>query len=183
MNVCRIVEAYSYWTFSDIFDENYMPSRPFQGGFGLLSIEGVPKPAYRAFELLHRLGTDELPVAGTHDTARAWSVRRDNTVTVLLTNHALPRHSVTTELVHVSLGSAPAPRMAYIERVDDDHANAKRAWCEMGEPEYPSRIHMHEMEIASLMTRDPIALSYNDRTIAFDVGLPPHGVAAVTIEF
>jgi hypothetical protein len=33
------------------------------------------------------------------------------------------------------------------------------------------------------MTRDPIALSYNDRTIAFDVGLPPHGVAAVTIEF
>src|SRR6185437_166453 len=149
MSVCRIVDAYSFWTFSDVVDENYMPSRPFQGGFGLLSIEGVPKPAYRAFELLHHLGTDELPVHGTHDTASAWAVRRDTTVTVLLTIHALPRHPISTVLAQLSLTSAPAPRMAYIERVDDDHANAKRAWREMGEPEYPSRLHIQQMEIAS----------------------------------
>jgi xylan 1,4-beta-xylosidase len=138
MSVCRLVNAYSYWTFSDIFDENYMPSKPFQGGFGLLSIEGVPKPAYRAFEILHRLGSDELPVEWKHDTAIAWAVRRDNTITVLLTNHALPRHAINTELVHVSLTNSSAPRIAYVERIDEDHANANRAWQQMGAPEYPS---------------------------------------------
>lgn len=183
MSVCRLVEAYSYWTFSDIFDENYMPSRPFQGGFGLLSIEGVPKPVYRAFELLHRLGTEELPVTGTHETVHAWAVRRDNSVTVLLTNHALPRHPVSTELVHVSLAGASTPRAAYVERVDDDHANAKRAWRDMGEPEYPSRLHIHQLEVASLMTKDPIALGYNDRTVTYSIDVPPHGVASVTVEF
>ena len=51
------VDGYSYWTFSDIFDENYFSSKPFHGGFGLLNIYGIPKPAYRAFELLHKLGS------------------------------------------------------------------------------------------------------------------------------
>ena len=94
MDVARLVNGYSYWTFSDIFTENYMPSLPFQGGFGLLTLEGVPKPAYRAFELLHRLGTDELIVDGVHETVRVWAIRRERSITMLVTNHALPRHPV-----------------------------------------------------------------------------------------
>ncbi|MEO7218419.1 MAG: beta-xylosidase [Gemmatimonadaceae bacterium] len=183
MSVCRLVSAYSYWTFSDIFDENYMPSKPFQGGFGLLSIEGVPKPAYRAFELLHQLGTDELPVEGTHETVSAWTVRRNNATTVLLTNHALPRHPINTEMVHIALSDAPKPMVAYVERIDDDHANAKRAWQEMGSLEYPTRLQIEQMEVASRIVRQPIALTYKDRTVGIDISLPPHAVAAVTVEF
>jgi xylan 1,4-beta-xylosidase len=183
MSVCRYVKAYSYWTFSDIFDENYMPSKPFQGGFGLLSIDGVPKPAYRAFEILHRLGTDELPVDGTHETVSAWAVRRDNSVTVLLTNHALPRHAINTEAVHIALSDAPQPLAAYVEVIDDEHANARRAWQQMGSPEYPSRLQIEAMEAASCVAKQPIPLTYKDRTVDIDVSLTPHAVAAVTIEF
>ena len=46
-----LVQGYSYWTFSDIFEENYFPSVPFHGGFGLLNIHGIAKPSYRAFEI------------------------------------------------------------------------------------------------------------------------------------
>ena len=59
-----LVQGYSYWTFSDIFEENYFLPIPFQGGFGLLNIHGIAKPAYRAFQLLHELGTEMLPVEG-----------------------------------------------------------------------------------------------------------------------
>ena len=38
-------------TFSDIFDELAFPSKPFHDGFGLLTLHGVPKPIYRAFQL------------------------------------------------------------------------------------------------------------------------------------
>src|SRR6185312_9905558 len=34
LEVEPFVECYSYWTFSDLFEENYFPSAPFQGGFG-----------------------------------------------------------------------------------------------------------------------------------------------------
>ncbi len=58
MEAQGLVQGYSYWTFSDIFSENYFPSVPFQGGFGLLNIHGIAKPIYRAFQLLHGLGSE-----------------------------------------------------------------------------------------------------------------------------
>ena len=70
------LEGYSYWIFSDIFEENYFSSKPFHGGFGLLNIYGIPKPAYRAYEILHKLGTDILKVEGEHATIDVWIIRR-----------------------------------------------------------------------------------------------------------
>src|SRR5262245_56516191 len=91
LEVSGLVEAYAFWTFTDIFEENYFPSVPFHGGFGLLNLHGVPKPAYRAFERLRRLGEEHWPAEGSHDTVDTWAVRRPGGLTVLLANHALPR--------------------------------------------------------------------------------------------
>jgi xylan 1,4-beta-xylosidase len=182
METDPFVDGYSFWTFTDIFEENYFPSIPFHGGFGLLNLHGVPKPVYRAFQLLHGLGRERLPVDGTHATVDTWVVRRDRSITVLLTNHAQPRHDIATELVEVRLTDAPAPRAACIERIDEDHANPRRRWQEMGEPEYPSRFEVEQLEDASRLVKEPFRLAYADRTIRFDVELPPHAVAAVTLE-
>lgn len=60
--------AFSYWTFSDIFEETGFNTVPFHDGYGLLSWQGIPKPAYRAFQLLHSLGKRtqalQVPVQG-----------------------------------------------------------------------------------------------------------------------
>jgi beta-xylosidase len=44
MKARGLVQGYSFWTFSDIFEENYFPSVPFHGGFGLLNLHGIAKP-------------------------------------------------------------------------------------------------------------------------------------------
>jgi len=72
LDVDATVDGYSWWTFSDIFEENYFPSTPYHGGFGLLNLYGVPKPVYRGFELVARLGTRHWPVATSHPTVAAW---------------------------------------------------------------------------------------------------------------
>jgi xylan 1,4-beta-xylosidase len=72
MEVRGLVQGYSFWTFSDIFSENYFPSVPFHGGFGLLNLHGIAKPTCRAFQLLHRSGTELLEFHGTHATVNAW---------------------------------------------------------------------------------------------------------------
>src|SRR5450755_112502 len=137
MEASGLVQRYSYWTFSDIFEENYFPSVPFHGGFGLLNIHGIAKPTYRAFELLHHLGTELLPVAGGHPTVDVWIIRNANSATVLLTNFALPRHPIATQVVRINLRNASAPVKATIQRIDQQHANAKHRWQELGEPHYP----------------------------------------------
>jgi xylan 1,4-beta-xylosidase len=54
------VSAMSYWTFTDIFEENGPAPRAFHGGFGLINFEGIRKPAFWAYQYLARLGETEL---------------------------------------------------------------------------------------------------------------------------
>jgi len=92
MEANGLVKGYSFWTFSDIFEENYFPSKPFHGGFGLLNLHGFTKPIYTVLKMLHSLGNESLLVDGLHETVDAWAIRGVNKTKVLLTNHALPRH-------------------------------------------------------------------------------------------
>jgi xylan 1,4-beta-xylosidase len=178
-----LVEGYSFWTFTDIFEENYMPATAFQGGFGLLTLQGVAKPAYRAFELLHRLGTELLPLTGMHETVDAWVVRGQGTVAVVLTNHALPRHSIGTQSIHFSLTSPLRPLKVYIERIDDAHANAKQRWMEQGRPSHPLPQQVEELNEASRLVREPLPWAFEVGAIHFQLSIPPHGIAVTTIEF
>jgi xylan 1,4-beta-xylosidase len=183
LEVNGLADCYSFWTFSDLFEENYFPSLPFHGGFGLLTLHGVPKPTYRAFELLHRLGDQLLPVEGTHETVDAWVVRKGAGATVMLTNHALPRRPIEAQRVRFELADAPEPRAAYLERIDDDHANARAAWVRMGRPEYLSATQVDRLEEASRLVQEPQPYRYQEGQVRFEVDLPPHAVAAITMEW
>ncbi|MGI9088843.1 MAG: GH39 family glycosyl hydrolase [Chthoniobacterales bacterium] len=183
MGVQGLVQGYSYWTFSDIFEENYFPSVPFHGGFGLLNIYGIAKPIYRAFELLHRLGDEVLPIHGKHKTVSAWVTRQAAEVTVLLTNHAMPEHAIKTELVSLQLKDSNRPLTAYLERVDKHHANPLALWRAMKNPEYLSPREVEQLQAASCLTQQPHPLQYEKRSVQLEVSLPPHSIAALTIEF
>ncbi|HEX8845289.1 MAG TPA: glycosyl hydrolase [Pyrinomonadaceae bacterium] len=183
MEANSLVEGYSFWTFSDIFEENYFPSVPFHGGFGLLTLHGIPKPTYRAFELLHHLGNELLLVDGSHETVNVWVVRREHSFTVLLTNHALPQHPIETEQVEIRLSNAPQRCYAYVERIDETHANAKRLWHEMGETEYLSAPEVEHLQEASLIWKEPHPCEHVKNSIYLDIVLPPHAVAAITVEY
>ena len=182
MEARGLVQGYSYWTFSDIFNENYFPSVPFHGGFGLLNLYGIAKPAYRAFQMLHQLGAEFLTVEGTHETVDVWVVRKSNAVTLLMTNLAMPRHAIQTELVNVRLSAASAPRTAWIERIDEDHANPRRLWQAMGEPEYLSPLQVEQLSSASALQPEPQPWTYDAGNLDLTVSLPPQSVASVTIE-
>ncbi|HWE48399.1 MAG TPA: hypothetical protein VG273_01330 [Bryobacteraceae bacterium] len=186
MEARDLVQGYSFWTFSDIFEENYFPSVPFQGGFGLLTLHGIAKPAYRAFELLHRLGNESIAVTGTHETADVWMVRKGKSATALLTNLAMPHKAIQTTLVNVHLAGAPRPRVAYIERIDEDHANPRRLWESMGAPEYLSSLQVSQLESASCLVKEAHPWSggaADGEDLTLSAALPPQSAAAITIEF
>ena len=178
-----LVQGYSFWTFSDIFEENYFPSVPFHGGFGLLNLQGIAKPTYRAFELLHKLGTESLLVDGLHETVNAWVTRDQAGLRALFVNHALPRHSIAPARVRVLLAHAPEPSSAWIERIDEHHANAKRRWQALRAPEYLDSATLEQLHEASRMTREVCSWTLREERIDFELELPPHAIAALTVEF
>ena len=182
---CGIADVYSFWTFSDLFEEGYLSSRPFHGGFGLMTIHGIRKPSYRAFELLHAIG-DELvtPVDGTHPTVDAWIARSSATgnLAVVVTNHAYPQHVIVPERVVVHLETAKRPRSARLARIDYDNANPKRKWMEMGSPMYPSQSQVEELHDASVVHLRDCPLRLDTGRIDVQVDVPPQGVAVAFLE-
>jgi xylan 1,4-beta-xylosidase len=183
MEANGLVDGYSFWTFSDIFEEKYLPSVPFHGGFGLLTLHGIPKPAYRAFQLLHDLGDRQSLVDGLHETVDCSVIQKDSSVTLLLTNYTTPGHSIETEELHIRLDNAPEPIRATIQRIDAEHANAKRLWRELGQPEHLHRKDVEPLERASQVTTEKQSLRFEDGTVFLKIRMPAHAVAAVTVEF
>ncbi|MDT7858368.1 hypothetical protein RQM47_17090 [Rubrivirga sp. S365] len=182
LDVADVVQGYSFWTFTDLFEEVYFDSTPFKGKFGLLTIHGIAKPTYRAFELLHRAGTERLLVDGMHPTVDRWVTRHDDgRIVVLLTNHALPDHDIETASVRLVLDGAPDPSAVTVERVDEDHANARRLWESMGEPDYLSAEQVESLHAASGMVPEPIEWSRDGEALVVEIDLPAHAVASITL--
>ena len=182
LDVADLVHAYSWWTFSDIFAENYFSSVPFHGGFGLLTIHGIAKPVYRAMELLGRLGGQRLAVEGAHPTVDATVVRGERQLMVLLTNHAFPEHPIATESVVLRLVGTSGLTSAWLERIDQDHCNPRRLWESMGSPEYPDAGQLHRLHDASSLQRESIACAVHEDALELRLELPPHAIAAITLD-
>jgi xylan 1,4-beta-xylosidase len=178
-----LVQGYSYWTFSDIFEENYFPSVPFHGGFGLLNLHGIAKPSYRAYQLLHGLGTDLMQLEGKHETVDAWLVRGAKSATLMLTNFALPRHPIATETVSFVLKGMPSIAGATIQRIDLEHANAKRRWEQLGKPEYLSAAMVAELDALSRLQTEVQPVVRDGGTLRLEVTMPPQAVAAVQLTY
>jgi xylan 1,4-beta-xylosidase len=176
------VNGYSYWTFSDIFEENYFCSVPFHGGFGLMNIYGIPKPAYRAYQLLHSLGDEQLYVTGSHATIDVWIIRKERTIKILVTNFALPRHPVATELVQIELHGFTGKVSSYVERIDDNHANAYAAWLKMGQPDTLSPAQVHELEKSSELVKEAIGVQCKDNSLFIELSIDPQGTICITLE-
>lgn len=50
------LHSFGYWTATDLLEEFKMSSEMFHGGLGLMTYNGIPKPAFYAFKLLAKLG-------------------------------------------------------------------------------------------------------------------------------
>ena len=165
MEARNVIQGYSYWTFSDIFEENFFSSDAFHGGFGLMNIYGIPKPAYRAYQLLHSLGNEIVPVAGNHETIDVWIVKKEKDIQVLITNSALPRHPVQDELVNIQLSAGSGPGEVYIERIDDNHAT-----------------QVETLEQASSLIKEPMPFVTKNDIVILEVQIPPQGTALITLK-
>ncbi len=164
----------SYWTFSDVFEEQGVKATPFYGGYGLVAEDGIPKPAYDAFMILHELGDERLPAP--EDEALV-TRRRDGTLVIALWNLVEPGAPGSDKIVTLDLKGIGA-REASVRRVDASHGDTLEAWKKMGSPKFPTVQQADQLRHAS----DPgpaEAVAIHDHRLTLT--LPPMGLAVVQI--
>ena len=183
MDNLGLIDIYSFWTFTDIFEECGLSSVPFHGGFGLLNIHGIPKPSYRAFQLLNGLNGDRLEASAEDasplvDFAAA---KNDDSTTVLVSNFNVLNAPIDPVKISVRVEGAGSLNNAWIERIDDTHANPKKAWIEMGSPTYPTKDQIQELMAKSELVKEKADLTAdgNDALVNFEI--QPHSVVRITL--
>jgi xylan 1,4-beta-xylosidase len=162
----------AYWTFSDVFEEQGVVKTPFYGGYGLIAAGGIPKAAFNAFAMLHRLGDRRL----SPELKDALVTKRvDGTLVIAVWNYADP-----------GIGGAPKPIEVQISRgrtaemtvLDDQHGSALTEWRRIGRPAFPTHEQQQALRSAGRLPL-PQTLPIEGGTVRLT--LAPRGLALIEV--
>ncbi|HXM20784.1 MAG TPA: hypothetical protein VN948_05925 [Terriglobales bacterium] len=170
-----LVSVMSYWSFSDVFEEQGVVKTPFYGGYGLIAAGGIPKPAYNAFKLLHKLGDQRIAL----DSDSALLTRgHGGTLVLALWNYAPPDQTGLPRTVTLHFKNAK-PRRATISRLDREHGDVHPVYEKMGAPRYPTRAQIQDLRrAAELPNPETRKLKNGELTLT----LPAHGLALIDLK-
>ncbi len=189
-----LLQGMSYWVYSDLFEEPGPQARPFEGGFGLMTPQGVRKPAWFAYKYLNALHGNEVPVSDP----QTWASADGNTVSAVIWDFDQPNQSVSNHPFyrHIVPASEKAPVLIAVSHLKPGsyrlkiqrtgfHANdAYSAYIEMGAP---ASLTPAQVQNLNDMTRDVPETSGNvtvgqDGTFTLPVPMRSNDIVLVTLE-
>jgi xylan 1,4-beta-xylosidase len=169
-----IVDSFSYWTFSDMFEEVGIPTAIFHGGFGLLTHRQIPKPTYHLYAFFARLGDEVLARGADHLVTR----HEDGRLAILA--WAPVDEAVQTHPLQLSL-PMHGPVFVLRSRVNEQAGNAWTAWGEMGRPPSPTARELAALREAALPERTHYRATASDGRLDLDVTLARHEVSLIEL--
>ncbi len=170
-----LVDSMSYWTFSDVFEEQGVVKTPFYGGYGLIAENGIPKPAFNAFKLLHKLGDERIDL---DSNSALLTRRRDGTLVLAVWNYAPAEQAGSPKTFTLRLKGTRA-KHALISRLDHDHGDFRSVYDKIGAPRYPSPKQIEELRhAADLPPPEAYAIKNDELTVT----LPGHGLALIELK-
>lgn len=188
-----MVQAMSYWTFTDLFEEPGPPPSPFHGGFGLLTREGIRKPAFFAYKYLHALAGKAVPATD----AESFIATNPSRTTVVLWDWEHPDQRVSNRSFYTKVlpaGQAPSVDLVFrslppgsyrleVRRTGFRANDAYTAYLEMGSPKelHPAQLaQLHELTADGPETNRQLQVT-RDGLLRFAVAMRINDVVLVTL--
>jgi len=170
-----LVDEMSYWTFSDVFEEQGVVKQPFYGGFGLLAAGGIPKPSFNAFLLLHQLGEQRLSASSESVLVTR---RDDGTLVIAAWNMAAPSAQGAAKEVKFQFQNTSASKMQ-VMRLDSAHGDVHTAYEAMGSPRYPTQAQIEKLRAAAKLSA-PETLAMKNGSVTLNI--PAHGLVLLEVK-
>ena len=131
-----LVDMMSFWTFSDVFEENGPIAHPFEGHFGLIAEGGIKKPSYNGFALLHKLGHQRIANPAKNVLV---TKREDGSTVIAAWNLIDPDAKGTSRRVRFEIKGIRPNASVSVLQLDQEHGNVMSAYEAMGKPQYPTQ--------------------------------------------
>jgi xylan 1,4-beta-xylosidase len=170
-----LVDVMSYWTFSDVFEEQGVVKTPLYGGYGLIAVDDIPKPAYDVFQLLHKLGDERISV---NSDSALLTRKNDGNLVLAIWNYAPPDQAGSPRTLSLRFKNTKA-KVASISRVDHDHGDVHPIYEKMGSPRYPTQTQIKQLRTAAQL---PAAETRELKNSELTLTVPAHGLAVIELK-
>jgi len=192
--------GFSHWCYSDVFEEWGLPGShwpvkkaAFHGGFGIITVDGIHKPSYHAFALLHQMGKNlvgtkvnspnkNIDALATLDSGNLQAAAWYWLDTTGKKETGGPEANVSLKVVDLPTALSGKTLRAY--RIDQSHGNTFSEWLKMGSP---GNLSADQVQKLKKLSDDTIRVPELDRKIegsnlTIDFKLPPAGVVFFSTE-
>jgi xylan 1,4-beta-xylosidase len=170
-----LTDMMSYWTFSDVFEEQGVVKHPFYGGYGLIAEDGLPKPAFNAFKMLHHLGDVRIPESADDILVTR---RKDGSFVIAVWNLSGPEATGEPKDVNLQFDSLQGNHRATVYRLDANHGSLTDAYVAMGSPVYPTQAQIQTLKAAAQL---PAPETMTIRKGSLALHLAPKALAVIEI--
>ncbi|WP_238915780.1 glycosyl hydrolase [Clostridium sp. YIM B02555] len=124
-------DSYSYWTFSDVFEELDVPKSVFHGGFGLIALNSIKKPTFYAFEFFSKAGKELL-----YRDEHLVITKNDDRYVIIGWNYKDVKgdKEYSDEVYELLLPAIGEQAIAVKKEVGGQYANPMKTWSNLGKP-------------------------------------------------
>ncbi len=187
----QTVDSLAYWTFTDVFEEGGAGDEIFHGGFGMLTLQGIPKPTFHAYRMLNALGDTLLALVDgavvTRDEATGslvglayhYPAEVTRTVPASFDDRGVAEQTEATGeprgLDLVLDGLRPGANVS-VEWLGGEHGNAIAAWRRLGSPRETSREQERLIDRLARATRVETLTADADGVVRLKTTMPPWSV-------
>lgn len=189
--------AYSWWVLSDVFEEEkYREDEPLIGCMGLISREGIKKPAYNAYKFLAQMGHQQLALVaeGAPGVNGMAALDDGGGIQVIVYNGQNPGAGPSDGTYYTETGPAEIgitltnldPNVSYDVReyrIDDTHGNVYKMWQDMGRPKMADLTEADWQSFRDNMEspEESVGDALCGSTLSKTVSLPSPGVYFLTL--
>lgn len=170
-----LTQMMSYWSVSDVFEEQGVVKQPFYGGFGLIAAGGIPKPSFYAFEILHYLGDRRIDNSNRDVLV---TKAKDGSLVVAVWNLVNPGSTGSPRAVRLDFKGVSPDATASIARVDSQHGDTLDLYDKMGKPRYPTQAQIQQLDRGSRLKSSEERHLKNG---SLELQLPVNGLAVIQV--
>lgn len=184
------IRFFSFWCHSDVYDELGEPDSEFPGLFGLITRNGIRKPNYNAFKMLHMLGRSRIGISGANSAVNGIATYNNEKISIILYNciYDIRRSNGDAgydRIINLNVKNIPWPKVKVEHyRIDDLRSNSYTAWKRLGCPKDCTDVQMDYLKdrmdlelLEGIHEADTITGTYR---LQFELPMPSVSMIVIT---
>lgn len=155
----QFADYFAYWCLSDIYDQVGYGAETFHGNYGMISLDGLKKPSYKAFQLLGKLGNTQVPVynANNNILQNAIATKGKNGYQFLFyafENDFMPDTTVVQKItITLMLPDDMNQNKIQIYQIGNTENNILSEWKKLNKPAYLKREELVKLSAHNVLEK------------------------------